>query len=180
MMRLIYWPPAQMAPMGQARMPGPDMELVLLERIPPGHPEVDLPPDRDAVPDQPGEERLLGHGVGYCVTCDAAFFRAKEVVVVGGGDSAMEEATFLAKFASKVTLVHRRDEFRASKIMLERARSNDKIRFITNSIVVGVDGAEKNVFWERIDDRTRPGYAELRKVGEISTRPALSITTSSA
>jgi len=109
----------------------------------------------------PGEQELLGHGVSACATCDGFFFRDQDIAVVGGGDSAMEEATFLTKFARSVTVVHRRQEFRASKIMLERARANEKIRWQLDSELLEVLG-DGNVSGVRIRDTA---------TGEESTLP---------
>jgi len=99
------------------------------------------------------EQALIGHGVSSCATCDGFFFSGKEIAVIGGGDSAMEEALFLTRFATKVTLIHRRDEFRASKIMLDRAHKHDKIQFMTNTIVEDVyDSAKKEVTGLKLRD----------------------------
>ncbi|MFB3815018.1 MAG: thioredoxin-disulfide reductase [Terriglobales bacterium] len=91
----------------------------------------------------PSEQALIGHGVSSCATCDGFFFSGKEITVIGGGDSAMEEALFLTRFATKVTIIHRRDLFRASKIMFERAKAHPKIQFITNTVVDEVYDVEK-------------------------------------
>ena len=113
--------------------------------------------------DVPGEVELSGRGVSYCATCDAAFFKDREAVIVGGGDSAMEEAMFLAKFSSRVTIVHRRDEFRASRIMLERARSVANIEFLTPYVVEELLAGESGAL----------GEARLRnaQTGEIRVLP---------
>lgn len=91
----------------------------------------------------PNEQKLIGHGVSSCATCDGFFYKGKKIMVVGGGDSAMEEATFLTKFGSEVTIVHRREEFRASKIMLDRAKANPKVKWLTNTVVEDILDVEQ-------------------------------------
>ena len=112
----------------------------------------------------PEEKRLSGHGVSWCATCDGFFFRGQDVVVVGGGDSAMEEATFLTRFAESVTIVHRRSELRASKIMADRAMSDPKIRFAWNSEVVALHG-ETKVSGVRLRDTVTGEERELAATG---------------
>ena len=112
----------------------------------------------------PGEQELLGRGVSSCATCDGFFFKGQDIAVIGGGDSAMEEATFLTRFARSVTLVHRRDEFRASKIMLERARADEKITFRTNTAVVAVEG-ETTVTGLRVRDAVSGAESTLPVTG---------------
>ncbi len=112
----------------------------------------------------PEESRLLGHGLSTCATCDGFFFRDHDIAVVGGGDSAIEEALFLTKFARSVTLVHRRDELRASKIMQDRAFANDKIKFAWNSTVVGITG-DQTVESITLEDTTNGERRELPVTG---------------
>lgn len=113
----------------------------------------------------PGEKRLSGHGVSWCATCDGFFFRGKDIAVIGGGDSAMEEALFLTRFANSVTVVHRRDALRASKIMAERALANPKIRFLWDSVVTEVLG-ETQTSGLRIQN-TRTGEESILEVGGL-------------
>jgi thioredoxin reductase (NADPH) len=113
----------------------------------------------------PGEQELLGHGVSSCATCDGFFFRNQHIVVVGGGDSAMEEAHFLTRFAETVTIVHRRDSFRASKIMAERALSDPKIKVRWNSVVTEVLGTDGKVVGVRLRDTVTGEQSALEVTG---------------
>ena len=125
----------------------------------------------------PGERRLMGRGVSGCATCDGFFFKDKRVAVVGGGDTAMEEALFLTKYAAEVFIIHRRDQFRASKIMLERARKNPKITFLTETVVKDVLG-EESVEGIRVEDLRTGEERELEVDGffaAIGHAPATSI-----
>ena len=122
----------------------------------------------------PSEQALIGHGVSSCATCDGFFFSGKEIAVIGGGDSAMEEALFLTRFATKVTLIHRREQFRASRIMLDRAMGHEKIKFLTNTAVEEVLGVEqKEVTGLRLrntlnhDESTLPVSAMFLGIGHI-------------
>ncbi|TFG60512.1 MAG: thioredoxin-disulfide reductase [Deltaproteobacteria bacterium] len=113
------------------------------------------------------EKKLLGRGVSTCATCDGAFFREKDVIVVGGGDTAVEEATFLTKFASRVTIVHRRDQLRASKIMVDRARKNKKIRFLWDTVITDILDPEKQEVTAVKIRNTRDGKEETRETNGV-------------
>jgi thioredoxin reductase (NADPH) len=113
----------------------------------------------------PGEEELSGRGVSYCATCDAAFFKKAPTIIVGGGDSAMEEAMFLSKFASKVDVVHRRNDFRASKIMLERARAIPNIEFLTPYVIDEFSGEDKSLTLARLRNTEDGSIKELMITG---------------
>jgi thioredoxin reductase (NADPH) len=113
----------------------------------------------------PGERELLGHGVSTCATCDGYFFRGKPIAVVGGGDSAMEEANFLTRYASRVYLIHRRNEFRASKIMIDRAKANEKIEFVTPYVVESIHAGQGSVEGAHLRNVQTKGKRDLELHG---------------
>src|ERR1700680_4945248 len=112
----------------------------------------------------PNEQKLIGHGVSSCATCDGFFYRGKKIMVVGGGDSAMEEANFLTRFGEEVALVHRREDFRASKIMLERARNNPKIKFFNNTVVEDIYDAGQHIVTSVKLRNLKTGETSMRNV----------------
>ena len=126
----------------------------------------------------PNEQKLIGHGVSSCATCDGAFYRDRNIMVVGGGDSAMEEANFLTKFASKVTLIHRRDSFRASKIMQDKVKANPKIEVRTNTVVEDIlDGGKGEVTTGTVPEGLKPVYVhrQSRTLSQILTQEDRSV-----
>ena len=127
----------------------------------------------------PGEDELAARGVSYCATCDAAFFRGADTIVVGGGDTAMEDATFLAKFAGKVYVVHRRDDFRASAIMLQRAKDTENIELLTPYVVQSFEPAENGALGEgHAREHARREHEGARRDRHASSRSATAPTHS--
>ena len=172
----IMGPDLMMQMRGQAERFGTEMHMELVDKV-----ELDGPVKKIHVGDEvheartvilatgaaprllgvPGESELMGRGVSSCATCDGFFFKGQEIAVIGGGDSAMEEATFLTKFADKVTIVHRREEFRASAIMLERAKANEKIEWALNKTVDHVIEADNKVAGIMLKDTITGELSEM-------------------